>query len=114
VSEKDLPLIRVHPVEVETGGKRTPALPQSLDGRDPAAITGDLKLARTGDPHFDLVAFFQLQSLDHVAFERTEPAWLRQAGSPGKPYSRCPVTGAIPAWLAANAPITGIWKVLPW
>ena len=29
-------------------------------------------------------------------------------------YSRCPVTGAMPAWLAASAPITGIWKVLPW
>ena len=33
---------------------------------------------------------------------------------PGKPYSRCPVTGAMPAWFAASAPITGIWKVLPW
>ena len=83
--EKDLALIGVYPVKGETGGKRTPKLSQSLDSRDSAAIAGDLNLARTGNPHFDLVVFFQLQNLDHVALKRTEPAWLRQAGSPGNP-----------------------------
>jgi hypothetical protein len=42
VGKKELPLIRVYPVEGENGGKTTPKLPQSLDGRDAAAVTGDL------------------------------------------------------------------------
>jgi hypothetical protein len=69
VSKKDLPLIRVYPVEGETGGKTTPKFPQSLDGRVPAAVTGNLKLATTGDPHFDLVAFLQFQSFDHGSWQ---------------------------------------------
>jgi hypothetical protein len=70
-AKKDLPLIRVYPVEGETGGKTTPKLPQSLDGRDAAAVTGDLKLARTGDPYFNLVAFLHSRASTTVAFQRT-------------------------------------------
>ena len=40
---------------------------------------------------------------------------LARPASPGNRYSRWPVpAGAMPAWLAASAPITGSWKVLPW
>jgi hypothetical protein len=67
VSKKGLPLIRGYPVESETGRKRTPKSPQSLERRFSASVTGNLELARTGNPDFDLVAFLEFQSLDHCS-----------------------------------------------
>jgi hypothetical protein len=65
VSKNALPLIGGSPVEPETSGEWSPEFAQSLDRFFPATITGNLELPRTGYPHFDLVAFFQLQSIDY-------------------------------------------------
>ncbi len=53
--------------------------------------------------------------LRELARHTKAPARHSQTGASGEPYSRWPVAaGAIPAWVAASAPITGNWKVLPW
>jgi hypothetical protein len=65
VSKNDLPLIGGSPVEPETSGERAPEFAQSLDRFFAASIAGDLELPGAGYPHFDLVAFLQLQGIDH-------------------------------------------------
>jgi hypothetical protein len=56
VSKNDLSLIRGNPVEGETRRERTTQAPQSFNGRFPAAITADLKLTRTSNPHLYVIA----------------------------------------------------------
>jgi hypothetical protein len=65
VSKKALPLIGVSPVERKTSGQRTPQFAQSLDRVFAASIAAYLELTIAGDPHFDLVAFLQIQGLNH-------------------------------------------------
>jgi hypothetical protein len=65
VSKNDLPLIRGSPVKFETSGERAPEFSQSLDRFFAAAISGNLEFPGAGYPHFDLVAFLQLQGIDH-------------------------------------------------
>jgi hypothetical protein len=65
VSKNDLPLIGGSPVKFETSGKRAPEFSQPLNGFFAAAIACNLKFPGTGYPHFDLVAFLQLQCVDH-------------------------------------------------
>jgi hypothetical protein len=64
VSKNDLPLIGGSPVERETSGERAPEFAQSLDRFLPASIAAYLEFPRAGYPHFDLVAFLKLQSID--------------------------------------------------
>jgi hypothetical protein len=65
VSKNDLSLIGGSPVEPETSGEWTPQFPQSLDRFFPASIATYLELAIARYPYFDLVAFLQLQGIDH-------------------------------------------------
>jgi hypothetical protein len=65
VSKNDLSLISGSPVKFETSGERAPEFSQSFDRFFPRAITGNLELPRAGYPHFDLVAFLQLQGIDY-------------------------------------------------
>jgi hypothetical protein len=65
VSKNDLPLIRGSPVKFETSGEWAPQFSQSFDRFFPLAITGNLEFPGAGYPHFYLIAFLQLQGIDH-------------------------------------------------
>jgi hypothetical protein len=65
VSKNDLPLISGSPVKFETSGEWAPEFSQSFDRFFPAAITGNLEFPGASYSHFDLVAFLQLQGIDH-------------------------------------------------
>jgi hypothetical protein len=50
---------------VKASWERTPKFPQSLDRCLPATIPANLEFPGAGYPYLDLVAFLQLQGLDH-------------------------------------------------
>lgn len=65
VSKKGLPFIGRNPVEGETGRKETAEFAQACDGCFPTAIATNLELPGAGYRHLDLVAFLQVEGVDH-------------------------------------------------
>jgi hypothetical protein len=57
--------MRGNPVEGETRRQRTTQAPQSFHGRFPAAITADLKLARTSNPNLYLIASLEFERIHY-------------------------------------------------
>jgi hypothetical protein len=65
VSKKTLLLIRFGPVEREAGRKRSAQLSQARKGSFASAVAVDFELARAGNADLDLVAFLQVEGLNH-------------------------------------------------
>src|SRR5450830_1929116 len=64
-SKNALSLIRLFTLEREACGERPAQLPQPLDGLFSGSIATHFELPSAGDPDLDLVAFSQLERLDH-------------------------------------------------